>query len=272
MKPYFYCLFIIMICQGVKSVSAQVQNPDSTRDSLNETIIYEYDTVYVAPDTIRMTDTVVNYLPSPVKPSMNTRSHWAIAVNYSPYISNFIEHVSPSDSFSVSKTINHETDIQCQYRFHKYLLSFALGYSFLQERIDYKYDHLTTSENVSGIYDSLLIKSSGSIHNNYEYINLTVDLGRIWQRDNFNFFCNLRIKAAFLMMNNSMLPDNYIKRTELQKTAYLGSIQAGVAYSLTKNIQWQLSPFFQYCFSEAQRYPLGNRQVIGLSTGLIFIL
>ena len=275
-------------------------------ESLYDSVIYEYDIIYVAPDTIKLIDTIVQFtdpllqiIPSkqineidgpnidepgvameiPPLPEYlnNTISKWELGIYVTPYISGMFKQELDFDSISTAKSINYKTDLSWHYHGRNVITTLSLGYESVHEQLHYKNSYFTTSPDISGVYDSLLIKSNWTINNYYDYFNISFGLGKEWGKNKLLFFFHGYFTIGLLTGNKKFLPDDDETKTQLQvesinETLFSVSIQQGIAYRINKKINWNLSPYYRFHIYETEIHPTGNLHTIGLTTGFSLFL
>jgi hypothetical protein len=285
MKSY-YILFVLIFFGKQLTIAQSNTEKIFANDTIKETIIYEYDTVFIAPDTLKMVDTLVHFLPAELKPgkisespstTLPIKNQWAIGLYFSTTMSGLLDRGPAMDSLSLNRVLNQEYHLQFQLCTDKWIFLLTAGWNPLHEQIHFKDQYATTDNYTSGIYDSLLIKSNAVIDNYYDYLSISFGLGRKWETNNFSFFCYASFMTELLMGQRAIFPvdhqiDTAIPVSLIRKTDFSISVHPGMAYKFSKKINWLISPYYQYSFSPTGKHPYGNLKTIGMSTGFLFIL
>jgi hypothetical protein len=285
MKLLIYSFLFVLLLQGNQRVIAQPNATKAPGDTVRETVVYEYDTVYVAPDTLRLVDTLVHFLPEEKKvtpeikpiPAPVKTYHWALGFFFSPSLSGMLDRGPVMDSSSTERVVNMGYHVQVQVGIGKWIYHLAAGWSPIHERIHFNEQYFTTGNYVSGVYDSLYVKSEAVIDNYYDYLTASLGLGRKWETRKFSYFCQASFGVAFLTGHRASFLVNHQLNTALpassiRTTDYSVAIDAGIAYKFSKRISWQVAPYYQHTIASVGKHPFGNLQILGIRTGFLLFL
>jgi len=252
------------------SISAFSQIDSTRRDSIEEIIIYEYDTIYIQPDTIRITDTIFEIVKrdsvKTIKPNVSrNRSSGrgislkgilpkSIGFSVAPFM--FLNENIPSDTLSSQSVFNANYNFQINYYSKKYLLSIGLGYSPYHERYSSSNKNYSSNQDTSltGSYDSLLISNNYQINYYYNYLNINLLIGRKFSvSKKLELSLNLGTSVDFLVgysQGNTSVSDSLVKKYNL---SLIFSPQ--LTYKIGQNLEFKLSPFYQRSVFEDRKYP-----------------
>ncbi len=273
--------FIIVIIQILLSTTAFSQIDPVSKDSLNEVTIYEYDTVYLEPDTIRVTDTITTIIKATeVKKkkaySLAFLAPKSIGFNLLPFISGNLKNKSISDSLSYKTVFNTSFSVQLNYYNKKYLFSIGAGFTPFHEKYQYSGTYYSTDgeTDTTGTYDSLLINKKYTAEYYYQYLNLNILFGKKWK---LNKKWNLRLVTGFTTdflfaykQGNSETMSSEIRKFDV--SIYL-SPQIVYNYKKRKrNFEVYLSPFYQHSLLGNNKYPYTTFQKMGIGVGFNKIL
>ena len=271
-------IFVLISCFYINdAVKAQVINTNSVKpDSIVETIVYEYDTVYVAPDTLKLTDTIVNYLRIPEKIKKHNLS---VGFSILPFISNPFNQVNAIDSFSNQKVFNYSLDVNIGYTLKNYIVSIGAGITPIHERLRYQSSHnvSTSSQVASASYDSLQVNYNCTADNYYDYFNAYLSIGRKWRSKNFDYGCNISLITDILIDFKAFVPvspplENRIHSTSVRQLGFSAAVSPYLGYRFGKKLELFVAPFYKYTFNKDHRYPQNNLQNLGIGVGFNIIL
>jgi hypothetical protein len=262
------------------------------QDTINETIVYEYDTVYLAPDTIRLTDTIVNYTKPKVTPK-KTRSRifrffssYSIFSNFTP--SSLELKVSPFayenfinkqfiDSSENKTGINLSYLVQLNYNIRKFVISASFGFTPFQEKYSFKDSYYSDTRQAGSneSYDSILVYRNNTYVNYYNYLNLSLSFGRTWNISKKIFFkVNISGHSDVLIGHSANVIGDSIKlsSSSARSIDFSVSISPYIGYKINKTLGIFISPFYQHSLAETDKYPRYTFQKAGIGAGLTFSL
>ena len=206
LKSTIIVIIILLLFIHNYSVKAQDKNGSTINiDTISEKVIYEYDTVYVAPDTLKLTDTIVYYQVKSksikekknlnffvnLNPLQNISEKWSIGIGANAFIRELNNKNRTVDSFYVKKTINFSYEIHINYDLNRFRYSLGLGFASYHEQLEYqKILNLNNSFTSIGSYDSLSVTNKCTATNYYQYLNVFFNLGKKWGKGPFFFVLN----------------------------------------------------------------------------------
>jgi hypothetical protein len=255
------------------SVSIVIRASDQAafkRDTI-ENVIYEYDTIYMPPDTIRVTDTIINYqLVQPLKEEEKT-NHWLLGTSVLPFVSNLFGEKSVIDSFSLKQVVNYNFNINIQYHFKSFVVGLGGGFTRLHDRLLY---HRVNNFLIGS--DSISVNNTCTADNYYRYFNIILLVGKKWGKQKIKFTFNASLVADILIDYKAILPVynevDKIYDTSIRKIGLAVMISPSVSYKLGKKFDFFLSPFYRYNLNKRSLYPLSNLQDVGIGAGFSLIL
>ncbi len=281
-KRFFVSTTLIFI-----SLSAFSQIDSTRRDSIEEIIIYEYDTIYIQPDTIRITDTIFDIkkrdslrvtrtnkskrLSSRGNFSMKGFLPKSFGFSVVPY-TYFNPQILP-DTLNPQQVLNMSYRFQLNYYTNKYLVSYGLTYTPYHEQFSgndtiYSSNHDTV---YSGSYDSIRIINNYQIDYYYDYLSLDLMLGRKFTLSKkLELNLNIGASAGFLIgyrQGNTAISDSMIRKTNF---SLLFSPQ--LIYKISRKFEFKLAPFYQNAIFEKKKSPYLLRQRTGFEIGLNYVL
>ena len=288
------CFFILPL---IFSTTVFSQVTPSLRDTIKETIIFEYDTVYLKPDTIRMTDTILNIIhskpvkkPKPLFHNFSFFSRGQTTYTGSAFTSTFLpnsigiaivpfvagnptkEHVS--DSLTTQPLINVSFCLKLNYMLGKRSI-FSVGAGFTpfheMQHSQRTYYARVPDSNRTDAYDSLLIREERTYNYYYNFLNLYLLYGRKWNvTDNLyvsiNAGCTVDLLLDFKQGHTNRQP------SETGKFYISLIISPSLSYKLSNNIEFCLSPFYQHSLGVDKKYPHSFFQKTGVEAGINIIL
>lgn len=246
----------------------------SVNDSLEEEIIYVDDTLYLAPDTIKMIDTIVHYLPDVHK---TITPKWEMGIYVQPYEIGFFTDKIISDSASLLKTSVYDVDLQLHHYSKHMVYGFSAGYKKVNERFLYSHFYYTNSDDVLGVYDSLRLKKDYTIENYYSYCNIAFAVGRYWSGKKFAFSCNAFLMFGILTANskyhlNISYIDSQIQSSNIKKTLFAVGIGPCLAYKIASKTKLNLSLNYEFYPENTHNHPVVYNHVLGFGTGISMLL
>jgi hypothetical protein len=283
-------ILVLVFCFFVSSyINAQVSEKNHVRHNITlDTVIYEVDTVYMPPDTIRIADTIRNNPPRTQSVEKTTNkiqyvakkfsNQWSLGFHILPFISNLFNNISPIDSFSFQKVVNYSYDINIQCGFKNYVIGIGAGITPLHERMNYQGSHgATSAQDALLSYDSLQIANNCTSDNYYNYFNLYLTVGRKWTGKKIDFGFNASFITDLLMDYKAVLPlsspfNNQINSSSVRKLGFSAAISPYLGFKFGKTMALILAPFYKYSFSQDHKFPQNNFQNIGISAGLNIFL
>jgi hypothetical protein len=279
------CTLIFQILLAV-SVISQVDS--SSKDTIKETTIYEYDTIYLQPDTIRITNRILDttktnnlkekkkispdFSKSNVHPFLKFITPNSYSIIAGTFIAGKLKEKKLSDSLYSQSVINMCYSFQLNYNSKRYLLSIGAGFSPFHERHYFQYDSYTTNieSNISGIYDSLLITKKYQYDYYYNYLNLNVSFGRKW-KINKKWFLNINVVCVADFLVGYIQGDTNNPKYSTRKFDISLGIAPQIVYKFKKKNEFYLSPSYQHSLLEHKNFPKTSFQEMGLSLGLNII-
>lgn len=255
------------------SINIVIRASDQTafKHDTIETVIYEYDTVYMAPDTIRVTDTIVNYqLAQPVI-EFEKAKHWSIGVSILPLVSNLLGEKSVIDSFSSKRVVNYNYNLNIQYSFKRFIVGLGGGITRLHDRLMYQSVH-----NFLVGSDSLSVINNCVSDNYYRYFNINLLVGKKWGKQKIHFALDASLAIDILIDYKAVLPVNNevakIFDTSIRKIGFAVMVSPSIGYRFGKKLDFYLTPFYRYNLNKRNLYPLSNLQDIGIGASFSLIL
>jgi hypothetical protein len=260
------------------SLSAFSQVESGLSDSINEITIYEYDTIYLQPDTIRLIDTIVDIVKIPstnqsqsnLKNSSSPNSLFiipnSIGINISPFFGGSMYDKNVSDSLYSKLIFNYAITGQINYQSKKYLLSIGIGLSPFKETHYFKTSTNHLIADSTGIYDSVMISNKSTYNYYINYLNFNVLIGRKWQINkkwsvNFKIGCFTDFLLGY-KQGNTNNPDSLVQKFNLS----IG-FSPGICYKAGKRIEFFISPFYQYSLFRKKEFPYTASQKTGIGLG-----
>jgi len=266
--------FSLFLFLSLGYVEAQPQKDTVVIDSTGEDVIYVDETLYLAPDTIKLTDTIVDYLTDARK---NVLTKQEMGIYCSPYSSGLFTNNWVSDSVSVLKIVIYELGLRWQCYVNKTIFNFSLGYKKVNEQLLYTNNYHLTSTDISGVYDSILLKSAYTIKNYYNYFNISLGVGHHWDLHKFGFSLNAFLTAGILMNNSDYVANAdaaivQLRKNDITNTPFSIGLQPDLAYKLTTKINLHLSLNYGYSLNNSKKYPAVYLHTVAVSGGFSFFL
>jgi hypothetical protein len=267
---YLY-LFVFLILTTFKSAYAQQPEQKSVTDTIvTEEIVYEIDTVYLQPDTINLSDTIINYI------KQHKKHTWFVQAGVSPYVSGIFDFGNV-DTLQLKKTINYAVDFTLAYSFKTSFLGINIGFTQLQENLSYPGISYSSIAQSSGgaFYDSLSYAKTCSYRNYFNYLNIGVVFGRKWKgvrKISYSTSANAGCDILLSESAYSVLSDSYNKiplpTSDIRKLSVSLGLSAALDYTLAKNTEFFFAPYVKFSLRLKKDYPLSSLTVIGFSVGL----
>ncbi|MDF1549932.1 MAG: hypothetical protein P1P88_19050, partial [Bacteroidales bacterium] len=263
---------------------------DSTfRDSIEEIIIYEYDTVYVEADTIRLTDTIFEIVKAkpkkkkkfvfPKLPSVNPRLYQfsiipvSVGLSASSFVGgNFKEH-EISDSISTQPVFNAAYLLHLNYNLINYNFSLNVGFSPFHEKYNFKNTYFSPSPTTSppANYDSLQIYKEYVANYYYNYLNIYTLIGRdIPLNDKLIISVKGGFSADFLLEYKQ--GNTPVRNSDVRNFDFSLVLFPQLIYRIKRNFEFHLSPFYQFSLINDNKYPNTTFRKLGLDLGFNIIL
>ena len=259
-------LFILFftICR----LSGQVHESDSLSQELGpEIIVYEDDTIFVAPDTILVIDTIVHYIKVE-KPVLRSKRELGIIIT-----NNFNSFDKQIDSVTLRAKPGYRIGIQ----FTTYKQHFAwymhAGYESVHNRINFKNSYGSTGEEVGGVYDSLTIINSYIINDYLDLLYLQLGIGKRWGSKKIIFSVYTYGMYTFIYKQTSLdhffesVPNELSAGSTVKNNFSLG-VRSDLGYKLTSNLIFHIGPSFQYRINNKKSSLFGSSDILGVTSGL----
>jgi hypothetical protein len=262
---------ILLFISVSSRLNGQVVAKDTLlTDSVPEIIVYEDDTLYVAPDTIRITDTIVHLIKEKVPIRLRKNE---LGINFTPFFTGFSGLSLQSDSLTLHTTINYRSGIQFSYYTRHLAWYVQAGYESVHNRIDYSHSYMATGEDVSGVYDSLFIKSKHEINNYFDFLYVQLGLGKRWEFKRYTL--SIYTLAMYSFMYKQACAEVYDDLTEVelspdsrQKSSVLAGLQFDLGYKVTPSLLLHVVPTYQYKFMSEKKYSQGDTHRMGVTFGM----
>ena len=269
----------IILIQVLFSVSVFSQIDSTLKDPNKEITIYEYDTVYLQPDTIRLTNVIIDTIKTnPIKneqlvsknnhPFFSAIMPNSVGVKITPFISEIHQNTKISDSLYSQSVINTSFSIQVNYNYNKYILSIGAGFTPYHEKQHFKNTYYSSNlkSSPSGIYDSLLINKEYTANYYYNYLNLNIIFGREWKL-NKKWYLSLNAGCIgdYLIgykQNNTNVTESTVRKFDISLT-----FTPSLTYKINRNFEIYISPFYQHSLLDDKKNPNSSAQKMGIGVG-----
>jgi hypothetical protein len=244
-------------------------------DSVKEITIYEYDTIYLQPDTIRLIDTVIDIVKIPPinKKKSTFEAYYPphLILNsfgfhiYSYFAGNLIEE-RVTDSLYSKPVFNYAISGQINFQKKKLQISVGVGFAPFQEKQYFKYNSYVLKTDSTGMSDSLLITNKSNYLYHINYLNLNVLIGRKWR---VNKKWTLSLDAGFFAdILIGYKQGNTNKHSSLiQKVNLSFGLSPTFYYRERKKTEFFISPFYQHSIMHKKDFPYTTFQKIGIGAG-----
>ena len=263
-----YSLIALISFFTICQLSGQVQETDSlSQELVPEIIVYEDDTIFVAPDTILVIDTIVHYVKIK-EPVLRSKRELGIIIT-----NNFNSFDKQIDSIALRANPGYRLGIQ----FITYKQHFAwyihVGYESVHNRINFKDSYEGTGEEVGGVYDSLTITSSYEINDYLDLLYLQLGIGKRWGSKKIIFSVYTYGMYAFLYKQTSLdhffenVPNELSVVSTIKNNFSLG-IRSDLGCKLTSNFIFHIGPSFQYRINNKKSTLFGSSGILGVTYGL----
>ncbi|HEX3006960.1 MAG TPA: hypothetical protein VHO90_05030 [Bacteroidales bacterium] len=266
----FFSAVLLLISVSTR-LSGQVVARDTLRtDSVPEIIVYEDDTLYVAPDTIRITDTIVHLIHEKVPIRVRKKE---AGVYFTPFYTGFSRLTLQSDSLTLHTTMNYRSGIQFSYYAPRFAWYLQAGYESVHNKIQYSHSYMTTGEELSGVYDSLFVKSNHQINNYFDFVYIQLGLGKRWEFKRYTLSIYTSGMYSFMYKQTCADVYNELIERELspdsrQKSSLSAGLQIDMGYKITRSLLLHAIPTYQYQFVSEKKYPQGDAHRLGVTFGM----
>jgi hypothetical protein len=273
----------LAISQFLLVFSAFSQMDSTFKDSIKEITVYEYDTVYVEPDTIRLTDTIIDVIKINTQKGKEHSSNFSfskfisffspivpnsIGINISAFAAGYFRNERIFDTIVSQAIVDWAFSAQMNYEYKKYLFSLGAGYTSYHEKQSYVgyFSSTSTPTEIPGLTDSVLITKIYSLNYYYNYSNLYALIGRKWElARKWNFCLSAGIFTEFL--SNFKQGNTSVMKSIVQKFNISITINPRITYHASQRMDLYLSPFYQHSFLQQENYPSNIFQKAGISLG-----
>lgn len=265
---------------NISSLAQVKENRAEKLDSIHETIEYEYDTIYVAPDTLRIIDTIYQYqtklkkannhydfkLFRKMDPFNYLSDKWTAGFGAYFFLSGF--PVGKQDSFSINPNICYNIDFHANYQAGFFRYTLGLGFKAIQEQMHYSGSSTYSSTPITNGYrDSLLIKNNFTSHNYFNYLQLFFNVGKTWSKGKLFFALDLNMTGNVMIMNHSLLPTSNpvrIGSSLLNNYTFSTGLFPAIGYKNKRGICMSVVPFLSVFPFSGYKYPSTERFLVGL--------
>lgn len=281
----------IYVCFINVSVNGQDENRKlNKKDSIKEVIVYEYDTVYVAPDTLKLTDTIIQYQVKERSVESKRNSHpsklnfdflsnfnflksfdeqWSLGFGVSTSITGLLQKNNEVDSFSRKRTVNSVFELHLNYRVHQFKYSLGFGYLRYHEKLQYQRNsYMDNTPTSTGYYDSLMIKNNVTANNYYQYLQVFCNVGRKWGNREIFFVLNGYILSNILLNASAVTPTSpalNINSSSVQKLDFQSGINPCIGFKVLRQSELSIGPFCNYSMLSNKKFPSSDQLFIGFS-------
>lgn len=293
----------VTLSYAVYSIILFSQETSSLRDTLNEVIVFEYDTVYLKPDTLRVTDTIVEIekaVSSGKKKSSFNRffskissqsfltnnalltghsflSHItpnSISFGVAPYINGNESSVTTANATNSQSVVNKSFALLWNYNYSNFVLSVGTGFTRYhekqQELLTYYSANIQT--NTHEPYDSLFVTDNISSDYYYNYLNVYALFGYSWV---FNKKLSLLLSGGFVtdfLIGYKQGNTNNPSSSVIRKTDVRAAFAPSLNYKITRNFGLFVAPFYQRSLVNDKKYPYSSFQKMGVGAGFNIFL
>jgi hypothetical protein len=263
------CIIIILV---LFSISAYSQIDSTFKDTIKEITIYEYDTVYLQPDTIRLTDTIIEMtITKPVDEDLSLFSspvlnHWGVSIY--PFIEGSNMEQKISDSLYSQTVINLSIYAHLDYQIKKFLLSFGLGFTPYHEKHHYRGTYYSSNIKLStdGTYDSLLINKEYVSNYYFYYLNMNMLFGRkLKLTDKLSLNLNAACIIDFLFGYKQGNTDKDVSSARKIDVSFAFVPQ--IVFKVGEKSEFFISPFYQHSLIQKNKSPYTSFQKMGIGLG-----
>jgi hypothetical protein len=259
---------------------AQVHDSRAEKlDSIHETIVYEYDTIYVAPDTLRITDTVYQYqtklkkasrhydfkLFSKIDPFNYLSDKWTAGAGAYFFLSGF--PLNKQDTFSINPSVCYNIDFHINYRANFFRYTFGIGFKAIREQLHYDSKVFVSTAMNNGYRDSILYNNNFTSQNYFNYLQLFFNIGKTWTRHKLFFALDLNMTGNLMIMNHSLVPEINpvkIRSSLLNNYSFSTGLFPSIGYKNRRGVCISLVPFASVFPFSGSKYPTTERFMIGV--------
>jgi hypothetical protein len=274
--------FIVLASFTLNIVNAQnIGNNQLKQDSIRETIIYEYDTVYVAPDTLIVTDTIVKYKSDtkPGRPSIilsffdklnlfkNFQREWSAGVGIYSFLSGFPGKDASIDSFSLARLINYQFEFHVNYTVGQNRYSLGVRFTPLREQLHYNETQYIKKDISQGVTDSLMVTNNGNNTNYYQLLGIVFNFSRNFGSRSVFFVFNGYVSADMVLGYSAYLPVRQkieISSSSVRKIAYSFGVSPCLGFKFWQRIDLSIGPFCNYVMQNRDKYPVTSPFTYGM--------
>lgn len=279
------CITLILLFFSLSTFS---QTDSTRRDSIEEIIIYEYDTVYIQPDTIRITDTIFDIVKTDSIKKTNTNTPRrtrrrineytmkgflprSLGLSIAPFV--YINPGTLSDTLKPQQVFNMAYHFQLNYYTDKYMVSYRLAYSSYHERFGGKFNSYTSNQDTAsfGTYDSIRVVNNYQADYYYDYLSFDILLGRKFNISN-KFDLNLTFGASAELLLNYRQGNTAVADSMVRKTNFSLIFSPQITYKISRKFEFKLAPYFQHAIFYEKKYPHSFRQRAGIEIGFNYVL
>lgn len=268
---------IIFLLQIIIYSFSYAQVETNVNDTIIEEIIYEYDTIYMAPDTIWIVDTI--YVPiekadlkkarkKNFRKALKSLTPSSFGFQTATFLAGNYFNRSFNDSINTDYSLNQSYSIQVEYLFGNFLVSAGVGYLPFKEKHSFNHSSYQSNKelNPSGNYDSLLITNKYIAEYYYDFINAYLMVGKQWslsKKLNFALQAGLSIDFMRVFYKGQLDIGNY----KLPNSNYSAQISTTLGYKINKNFEIFISPQYQRTINNRKEIPVTISQKTGIGIG-----
>jgi hypothetical protein len=273
------------------SFSAFSQVDSTMKDSIEEIVIYEYDTLYYAPDTIFTSDTIYRVDTIFINKNKKKRNRkWiqtfkSIRKNYQfsiiprsyslvggIFFNGKLEETLQSDSLYFQPNYNYSYSLQLSYNLLAFELLFGIGNSKLNEQFYYynSYQTQISTSTISNNYDSLTVDEKIVVNTYYDNLNLYVLLGKRFDLNRRKLFFSFHggCFADYLLkyeQGNTNISKDQVKNISL---SFLFTPKLSIR--LKRNFELYFAPYLKWPLNKSDKFPKNTLNEYGINLGVTF--
>lgn len=270
------CFFLLLQIIIYSFSYAQIET--NVNDTIIEEIIYEYDTIYMAPDTIWIIDTV--YMPiekadlkkarkKVFKKTLHNLTPYSIGFETTFLLAGNFTNRKFNDSINVDYLLNQSYSVHIDYLFGEFLVSAGVGYLPFREKHHFSSSSYLSNEELSpsGNYDSIQITQNYNAEYYYDFINAFLLIGKQWNiNKKFSFALQAGLSVDILRtFKQGQLDIGNYKPPELN---YSAQINTTICYKVNKNFEIFISPQYQRALNNRKEIPITLSQKTGIGVGI----
>jgi hypothetical protein len=268
-------------------------------DSSKESVILEYDTIHLPPDTIRLTDTIIiaenntrknigEKLPKFTNKTnkslgLNKQSKYSLSICFAPFITahNFYSgNLGDSVKFPANQPLNFYYEISSGLRFKNWVLFSGINFisfSEISEKQQYESRYETIGAGLDTTVNLLKVLSSRQIKNYYYYAGFLFGAAYNWEKHKFIFCPQACLGFSRRLPNMVYKFDkgiNVISISADEQPDYLlsFSLSSAFAYKINKKVLILLLPTYVYNVLGKNNFPITYRYNFRLAIGMGFEL